>query len=301
MSTSEHISLRDGLLALLIVTSWAFNIAIIRIGALEMPPLFLLFIRFGIGALVFMPFMKKIDRETFLNLALYALFYVIAHLGFLYIGSLYMQASLVSFILQMGMPFALLLGFIFYHERFGLKTAIGILTALCGVGIILYQPIEQFSVVGALLLLASAFCWGAGSLCMRRVESVDLATMTAVSYGLATPCIGLISYLVEDDQLSGLMSANHYWIGFILLYQIFFMSYALYLWKGLMSRNPVNQITAFSVLIPLLTVVFGYLLLGETLSIKEVIGGGVLIAGVAIIILRRIQKKTHDGTIVAEI
>ena len=288
---ATHITFQDGLLALVIIASWAFNITLIRIGALEMPPLFLLFIRYGLGTLIFLPFMVRTDWKTLKNLALYALVYVVSHLGLLYLGSLYISASLVGLIIQMGMPFGLLLGFIFYGERFGLKTTMGITLSFIGIFIILYKPVENFSYLGAFLILGSAFCWASGSLLMRRVEKVDLPTMTVISYALATPIIGALSYFIEDNQVQGFMNANHYWIGGILVYQIFLMSMALYFWKNLMSRNPVHQLTAFLVLQPLFVVLFGWLLLGETLTHTEMLGGFVILIGVVIITFRRIKKS----------
>jgi O-acetylserine/cysteine efflux transporter len=111
MPTKALITPRDALLALLIIASWAFNITIIRAGALEMPPLFLLSIRFVLGAIVFLPFVKKIDAVMIRNVLIYTSLYVVGHLGLLYAGAFYISASLTGLILQMGPAFALILGF----------------------------------------------------------------------------------------------------------------------------------------------------------------------------------------------
>lgn len=275
-------------MALAIVAGWALNITIIRVGAIEMQPLFLLFIRYSLGALIFLPFMKNVDKKTFINLALYAICYVVLHLGFLFIGALYLQASLSGLIMQMGMPFALLIGYLFYGEKFGPATAFGIVLAFSGILMIMYKPVENFSYLGAFLVLASAFCWAAGSFLMRRVEDVDLPTLTVVGYSVAFPIIGAMSYIIEDNQVESLLNANHFWIGFILTYQIILMSMAIYFWKGLMSRNPAHELTAFLVLQPLFVVLFGWLLLGETLGTSEILGGAVLLSGVVVITIRNI-------------
>jgi drug/metabolite transporter (DMT)-like permease len=156
---------------------------------------------------------------------------------------------------------------------------------------ILYQPGGSFSYLGAGMILMSSLCWAAGSLRMRHVQNLDLATMTVCSYAFAAPIIGFLSLLFEDNHVESLYSANWNWIGFILLYQVLAMSYALYLWKELMRRNPVHQLTAFLVMQPLFVVIFGTALLGESLNTNEIIGGVVLLVGVVIIIARKIQKS----------
>ncbi len=290
-ATSQNISMRDALLALAVIASWGFNIAIIRIGALEMPPLFLLSMRFFLCILIFAPFAKRVDAAMVKNVIIYASLYVVAHLGLLFMGAQYISASLVGLILQMGPAFALILGFWFHNERFGLKTTIGIILSFIGVFMILYQPGAHFSIFGAILILLSAFCWVAGSLRMRQVQNLDLATMTFISHVFAAPIILILSFLLEDGQIESISTANWNWVGFILIYQVLAMSYALYLWKELMRRNPVHQLTGFLVMQPLFVVLFGAALLGEMLNTHEIMGGAVLLAGVVIIVVRKMQKK----------
>ena len=63
---------RDILIALGIVALWGLHIVVIRIGALEVPPLSLLTMRFGLCVLLFLPFAKRINGTEIKNLFLYA-------------------------------------------------------------------------------------------------------------------------------------------------------------------------------------------------------------------------------------
>lgn len=56
------VALRHFLLVLMVVTIWAFNNVAIKWGLLDLPPLFMTFMRFVVVALVLIPFTRKIGR-----------------------------------------------------------------------------------------------------------------------------------------------------------------------------------------------------------------------------------------------
>ncbi len=59
------------------------------------------------------------------------------------------------------------------------------------------------------------------------------------------------------------------------------------LWYHLLRHHPVNQTMPFTLLVPVFGVVFGVLLLGETLTWRTVVGGLLTLFGVSVIVLRR--------------
>ena len=58
------------------------------------------------------------------------------------------------------------------------------------------------------------------------------------------------------------------------------------LWYRLVQRYQTNQVMPFTILVPVMAVVFGILLLGEALTWQLALGGAITICGVAIIVLR---------------
>ncbi len=59
------------------------------------------------------------------------------------------------------------------------------------------------------------------------------------------------------------------------------------LWYWLVPRYETNETMPLTLLVPVLGVVFGVLLLDETLSVALIAGGTLTVAGVAVIVLRR--------------
>lgn len=285
------LSLKDSALALLIVTLWGFHFAIIRLGASEIPPLTLLSVRFSLALLVFAPFAGRLNAEQFKAVAVYAFFYLVLHLGTVFVGLKYVGAGLASMIIQAEIPFLIVLSWYFFGERFGLKTGLGLLVALVGVGIILYQPLDDdFSYFGASLILCSALFWAVGALRMRFIKNTGFAAMTFYSHAVALPFVALLSAVFEKDHMEALRHADPLKVGFVLFYQVVLMSFCLYLWKGLMQRNNAHEVGCFNLLLPFFAVLGGYALLGETLTTQEIVGGLIAFGGVSIVTLRKLQK-----------
>lgn len=285
------ISLRDVMLALAVTALWGLHFTVIKIGAHEIPSLFLLVVRFSIACLIFLPFIKRIDAAHWRDIASYTIPYLVIHLGTLFVALNYTDAGLSSIILQLGLPFSIILGWIFFKERFGLKTLIGLILSFVGVIILVYQPLNpHFSILGAALLVLSSVGWAVGALRMRSIQDVDFINMTFYSHIIALPFAILGTLIFETGQIEHLQNANMLNLSFVLFYQVIVMSACLFLWKGLMHRNPVFIITPFTMLVPVFGVICGMVFLAETLDSKTVIGGFITLLGVLIITVRKIQK-----------
>ena len=59
------------------------------------------------------------------------------------------------------------------------------------------------------------------------------------------------------------------------------------IWYGLLRRYRVDQVTPFAFLMPLFGVTASALLLGETLSLGQLAGGVIIMAGLAVVVLAR--------------
>jgi len=298
LTRTDQMPLRDMALALLIVALWGLHVVVIRIGATEIPPLMLLSLRFAIVLSVSAFFFKRLPHAKIKAIALYAFPYLVLHLGTIFIGLRYIEAGIGGLILQTEVPFAIILGWLFFREKFGIKTAAGLALAFIGVLIIIYKPGAQsghFSYFGAAMLVASAFFWAVGSLRMRYIDGVDFWTMSFYSHVIALPFVALLSLLFEANQIKEVMQADPITLGGVLFYQTVLMTLCLYWWKGLMVRNHAYQVTVFMLLQPVFAVIFGMLILSETLDFMTIKGGVVTLIGVGLVTLRKFKKEKQLG------
>jgi len=86
--------------------------------------------------------------------------------------------------------------------------------------------------------------------------------------------------------LSALQNASvQAWLG--LVYVVLMATITGYgLWYYLVGKYDVGRVVPFTLLVPVAGVLTGVLMMGDDLSLSKVIGGGVTLAGVAIIQLR---------------
>ncbi len=94
------------------------------------------------------------------------------------------------------------------------------------------------------------------------------------------------SWWFERDQLAALGAAG--WVGWGAVFYTAVMSsiVAYGAWYGLLRRHPVNRVVPLTLLVPVLAVGLGVLILGDTLGPHKLIGGGLVIAGIGLIVLR---------------
>lgn len=271
---------------------WGLHFVVIRIGALEIPPLLLLSLRFSLCGLIFIPFASKINISQFKNLVLYVLPFQIVHMLTLFLGLAQVDAGLAALIIQVELPFLVLLGLVFYKERFGLITMCGLLITFTGGILLVYNPHtdSQVTMFGVILLVISAFTWAVGSVRLKYISELNFPTMAGYAFGMATPVIATLSLLVENDHINALQQADHLKLGAVLGYQVIIISLSHYWWKNLMGRNPVYKLTPFTVLTPIFGVIFSMLIMGEKLSMTTTIGGAIALMGVAIVTLRKAKK-----------
>lgn len=297
-SRADQMSMRDMALAVLIVALWGLHVVVIRIGATEIPPLALLSIRFAIVITFAAFFVKRLPIDKIKAIALYAFPYLFLHLGTIFIGLRYVEAGIGGLILQTEVPFAIILGWLFFREKFGLKTTIGLALAFIGVLVIIYKPGQDtgdFSYFGAAMLVASAFFWAVGSLRMRYIDGVDFWSMSFYSHLIALPFVALLSVFTESNQVADVIKADPLTLGFVLFYQTVLMTLCLYWWKGLMVRNHAYQVTVFMLLQPVFSLVFGMWILHETLDLMTIKGGLITLLGVGIVTMRKLTKEKQRG------
>jgi O-acetylserine/cysteine efflux transporter len=287
---------RDVLLALVVILAWGIHFPVIKIGTNEVPGLVLVTLRFLLTGIIFLPFCRNLSKLEFRQVLIFSGYYYMGHLASLFVALRYLESATVALIMQVQVPFAIIFGWLLYNEKFGWRTSVGLGLSFAGLFFIFGSP-DITSFLGLGLTILSSLLWALGSIHMRKIKDVDMPSMTAFSAILAVPSTAIMSLIFEKNQVAELMSANWLHLGFVLSYQIFLMSLMMYLWKELLSRNPVQLVTSFSLLQPAIAVVAAHFMLGESLSTSSFIGGALAMLGVGIIVIRKIQKRqTEDLT-----
>ena len=136
--------------------------------------------------------------------------------------------------------------------------------------------------VPALIILFAATCWGFGSFIQPRLVLPRDVFVTTV-YEMF--CGGVI--MVTVGALSGERFTADYSLTTwgALSYLVVFgsmLAFTAYVW--LLANAPISLVATYAYVNPVVAVFLGWLVLGETVSLPIVVGGGIVVLAVAIVI-----------------
>ncbi|WP_034915549.1 MULTISPECIES: EamA family transporter [Erwinia] len=284
-------ALRHFFLILLVVTVWAFNNVAVKWGLLDLPPLFLTLMRFIVVALILVPF-TRVTRAQLRYLVPLAFTFGFMHFSLLFVGMKYTDAGTGAIVVQLGTPFAMLLASVVLKEKLTLIQMTGISISLTGVVVLAGSPtIPAWWVL--CLLLCSAAGWAISNLIVKKSPDIKPLAMTGWLSFLAIPIVGLASAMLETNQIESLIHAT--WRGwFGILYSAICSSIVAYsLWYALLRSYNVNLIMPYSLLTPVLAVIMGVTVLGDSMNTFKIVGSLLVVAGTAIAVINLRNLRAH--------
>lgn len=285
-------SLRDTLLALLVVVIWGVNFVVIKVGLHGMPPFLLGGLRFllvALPAIFFIP-APKIPLKW---LALYALTISFLQFAFLFCAiNLGMPTGIASLVLQSQVFFTIILGTLFLGEKIKLIQIVGTLIAAGGMVVLaeggLANTRSAIPLVGLLLTLTAGLCWACGNVANKIIMTTSPKTpiLSLVVWSALLPIVPflLCSWLFEGrrimiDSLVNIQTPTV----MALIYLAFISTIIGYgLWGALLSRYETWRVTPFALLVPVVGLTSAALLLGELLNTLQFLGVAVIMLGLMV-------------------
>jgi O-acetylserine/cysteine efflux transporter len=184
---------------------------------------------------------------------------------------------------QLSEPFALILGVLFLGERLSALGISGVVLALDGVTLLVFDPRIVNELPGLLLMtIAAAVC--ATSMPLQRcLGSVPIPVLHGWTGLMGALMLLPLSLLFEPGQLAaarGLGAIPIFWFAFSVLG-------ATILGQGsmawLLKRHPVSTITPLMLGTPVVSALSSHFYFGTALTVLMVVGGAIALAGVLIV------------------
>jgi len=268
------------LLALIVPITWGLGFTLAKIGMEQFSALLIMSIRFGIAGLVLVWFTKPpwgYMREIFVV----ALIGSTIQYGLTYNGLKGIDASTAAILVQLEGPILALMGTILLKEKLGLTRALGMGFAFLGVFIIAGEPRLDGHIDSVILLVAGSTVWAVAQIMISRLKGLSGITILAWVAIMATPQMLIASLIIEDGQWQAITSASLVdWS--IIFYLAFIMTVVGYsVWYHLLSSVDVSKISPFLMLLPITSIIAGMILLDEKLTLSMIIGGLMIMTGVA--------------------
>lgn len=264
------------IVVLLILTLiWGANMAVVKIGARELPPLFMAGFRSLVAGLCLYIWMRKKGIALFPSKNLLAHGIVTgllfgAEFGLIYVGLGYTLASR-TYILVYSAPFFVAFGahFLLTGDRLNRWKIAGLLVAFTGIVVLFIKDLGTFSLgalPGDIMALLAGAVWGATTIYIKKYLSYRTVPLQTLFYQVlfSAPPLLFMSLILEDP-----VSASLTWMsGFSLFFQCIIVAFLSYLvWFELIHRYPVSLLHAFTFFAPVFGVFLsGALILGEAMS-----------------------------------
>lgn len=296
----QHLSNLKPYLALVVLALvWGFSFYLIKIGLHDMSPILLAMIRAASGFVGLAAFMLVTRRPLFSDgwkgrIVPYAVLAVLSGIvpwTAIAVGEQSISSGLAS-ILNATTPLwaAVLVIWIIPSDRPTALTYLGILIGLAGVVILVLPDLAatgfRGSVAGAVAVLIASISYAISALYQRKklrghsvyeVSVGQLAATTVLAIPVAAPSLPSLHFALPSMAAVIALGVGGSGLAYLLYYYI---NNAL---------GPVRA-TGVTILVPVTAVLWGVILLGETLSLPIVIGMVVILGGIVLTNVRRAPK-----------
>ena len=280
---------RDFLLLAAVCFVWGLNLVVTRwvIADAGVPPLFFAAMRFAGIALVLFWFLRPIPKNLG-TLFLIAMGMGAVHFAFLFLGLANAEASAVSVVGQLGVPFSTLMSMAFLGEVVGWRRGLGIMLAFAGAILLAVDP-QTFQLSFGLLyvVFAALIASGAGIL-MKRMPAISAMQMQAWIGVFSFAPLFAVSGLLESDQNGWSAFFEGGWLvwlatAFAVLGVSVFGHGGFY---TLIKKYDISLLSPLTLMTPIWGVVLSVALLGEVLTLQLVVGAAISLGGVFVILVR---------------
>lgn len=275
-----------GLLSVLWGGSFFFNGVVLR----ELPPLTVVFLRVTLAALMLLPLLRLYKVRFPGSLSGWApyvaigLFNNVLPFSLVVMGQTYIPSGLASILNATTPLFTVVVMAMAGEEKLHARRIAGVVAGLIGVIILQGGAFgwESGQGLGILLCLAAAFSYGLSALLARRFLSTSPPLGTAAFQLLASAAMMTVVAGAVDRPWQMPMPGAVTWLAVIglaalstaLAYIVFFQ---------ILRRSGATNVMLVTLLIPVTAILLGVLVLGEQISLREIVGA--LVIGSALLVI----------------
>lgn len=284
---------------------WAFSFIWFKEANKSLNPITIVFIRLVFSVILMVVFLlatggfmkiRTPDRKLFLMLAVFEPFFYFLGESF---GLTYVSATVCSVLISTIPVFATIGAWIIFKERLGIINYAGIVLSFIGVVVFILNVDGSlsFNLKGLALLTLAVFSAVGYNLTLSRL----VGTYTPVFIVCVQNVIGSVLFL----PLFSILDANEFFnmhLTFrmflpILELSVFASCGAFILFAYSVTKMGITKANVFTNSIPLFTALFSFVLLGEKLTLQNITGMLIVIAGIIMSQMNGRSKPVKDALI----
>jgi len=291
--------MRAGHVVLAIATTiaWGFTFVVIEVGLQEFPPLLFAALRFAVAAFPAVLFLRR-DGIAWRWILAVGLSLGLAQQALLFLGvAAGMPAGMASLVLQTQAVFTMILAALLLGDIPSRRQWVGVGVGLVGIALIAGDGALQAALGGFVLVVGAGLAWGVGNIAIKKANVPN--GFRLLVWMALVPILPLLlaSAAFETGQWEALAGLDWIGVGSVLFAGLVSSLFCYGSWAYLLHRSSPNAVAPFSLLVPVFGLSFGALLLGERLDARELIGSGVVLAGLLVVVVpgRRAPRASARG------
>jgi drug/metabolite transporter (DMT)-like permease len=276
------------------VVLWGISFVATKAALRDLSPVTLIFTRFALGiAVLFLILVLRREslrppRDTWPMLALMGFVGIFLHQMIQVHGLTLTTAVRTGWLIGLTPIWSAVLAAIFLGEGFGPRKVVGLFLGTAGALLVITRGDLSARVLvlpatrGDLLILASTVTWAIytilGRQTLKRLGSARaIAAAMFIGWTMLVPFFVSISGWQEYRHLSSTS------VSAILFLGVGCSGLGYLFWYAALERIDASQVAAFLYLEPLVTLIAGVTLLGESVAISTILGGVLVLLGVLIV------------------
>ena len=282
----KRVSLRDISELIFLSAIWGSSFLFLRLTSPVFGPIFLIEMRVLSGLAVLLPlvlFLGKLAefQKHWKMIATVSLMNMAIPFCFFAFSAVYIGAGLLSIINATVPIFSACVAYVVYKERLSRSSLLGLLIGFLGVVVLMFNPDESFGSSGWLAilsaLLAFLFYGTAINLTVNNLQGVSGLTITAG--GLFVSSLVLLPFALWARP-EVLPVGNIWWSVFAL--GIVCTGFGFVMFYRLIDRIGAGRAIMTTYLIPVFSILWGNIFLGESVTLIMVVGCILVLLGVGL-------------------
>ncbi|QWU14535.1 DMT family transporter [Paenibacillus sophorae] len=279
------------LLALLVVFIWGFNFIVADKAVSQIPPFLLVAMRYFVVALIFLPFTKR-NGLPWKYLILVGFFGGVVQFSGLFWGlSLGVSSGVAATLIQSQAIFTILLATLFINEKFSWFQWAGLLAGAAGLVLIAASGDASAPIVGVLWVLLGGLGWACSNIVLKKAGKISPWTLTVWQSTTVIPIMLVLSLIFESGDYAQLSNITLQGVGSVIYIALLATGLGNFIWYYLVQQFGPSNTAPFSLLVPVVAIVSGWLVLGESLTSIQAAGIVIILVGLTLIQLSSRFKR----------
>lgn len=279
---------------MLVVLVWGLNHLAVKVGVSDCPPMLFAAVRLFVVAAALLPF-SSLPRGAWGALLWISFWFGTASLGLSSFSLIGIDAATSAIVVNLGTPFTIIAGRIAFGEKFGLWRWGGVGISFIGVALLAGEPSNIAPIYFAAAVLSIA-CWAVANVRIKQLTQLSAVSVNGWVSLLAAVQLTIGSMTFETGQIETIASSDISFWAALLFAALGSSVIGHTLWNWLLHRHPINTVTPYNLLVPVVGFTAALLFLNEPLTWQKAAGGLLAVAGVTVIQVRMMWKaRTASG------